>query len=70
MKKINIIFLIIGVLWCGFWFGMVGSKIGEMTEGPYLITVWDAVWMPFAASVLPFLLGMGVFRFTEERRPS
>lgn len=49
-----------GVAWCLFWFFLSLFKVGEMTSGPSLITLWDALWIPFIVSVFPFIIGMSV----------
>lgn len=49
---------ILGIAWCAFFYGVVVSKVGEMTGGPFLITWWDAIWIPFIVTVAPFFLGV------------
>lgn len=48
---------IAGCLWCAAWYTMSILTVGEMTNGPYLITIWDAVFIPFGTTVIPFVLG-------------
>ena len=56
-ERINLFTFCYGICYCGFWFGVATSMIGEYTKGPYLITWWDAVWIPMTVAVFPFLLG-------------
>jgi len=49
---------ILGIAWCAFFYGLLVAKVGTMTEDPYLITWWDAIWMPFVGAVMPFLIGV------------
>jgi len=50
-----------GTGWCLYLFCGMFSLIGEHTGGPYLITWWDMLWIPFMIGLFPFFLGMLVF---------
>ena len=49
------------IFWFLMWQIMLLTYIGSYTSGPNLITWWDAIWMPQAIVVVPFVCGWIAF---------
>lgn len=56
-KKINKVDGVFALCYVGFWIFTVATKVGQYTDGPNLITLWDAIWIPFVVAVAPIFIG-------------